>query len=312
MKYRKLGRTGLDVSILGFGGSSLGGAFREIDESEGIRTVHIALDHGINLIDTAPFYGLTKAETVLGKALKGIQRDRYLLATKVGRYGYKLPDFNFSAERVTRSVEESLKCLGVDHVDFIQVHDMEFGDLDMIVNETIPALRKVQAAGKARFIGITGLPVKLYRQVMDRVDVDQIQSYCHYCLNDTSLADQLPYFQEKGVAILNSAPLAMRLLSDEGPPDWHPAPPDLKAKCAEAAKYCRDRGSSIGKLALQFAVAHPGIPTNIVGTANPSRILQNIREIEEPLDVELLAGVLKILLPVHNVTWASGRPENNR
>ena len=312
MNYRKLGHTGLDVSILGFGGSSLGGAFREIDESEGIRTVHIALDHGINLIDTAPFYGLTKAETVLGKALKGIQRERYLLATKVGRYGYKLPEFDFSAARVTRSVEESLKRLGVDYVDFIQVHDMEFGDLDVIVNETIPALRKVQSAGKARYIGITGLPVKLYRQVMDRVDVDQIQSYCHYCLNDTSLADQLPYFHEKGVAILNSAPLAMRLLSDEGPPDWHPAPPDLKAKCAEAAKYCRDRGSNIGKLALQFAVAHPGIPTNIVGTANPGRILQNIREIEEPLDEELLAGVLKILRPVHNVTWPSGLPENNR
>jgi L-galactose dehydrogenase len=311
MKYRKLGRTGLDVSILGFGGSSLGGAFREIDESEGIRTVHLALDNGINLIDTAPFYGLTKAEAVLAKALKGIPRDRYLLATKVGRYGYKLPDFDFSAERVTRSVEQSLKRLGVDHVDFIQVHDMEFGDLDVIVNETIPALRQVQATGKARFVGITGLPVKLCREVMDRVDVDQIQSYCHYCLNDTSLADLLPYLQQKDVAILNSAPLAMRLLSDEGPPAWHPAPAELKAKCAEAAQYCRDRGSNIGKLALQFSVAHPGISTNIVGTANPERILQNIREIEEPLDEELLAGVLEVLRPVHNVSWPSGRPENN-
>ena len=155
MKYRPLGRTGLEVSVLGFGGSSLGNAFREIDDSEGIRTVHVAVDNGINLIDTAPYYGLTKAETVLGKALREIPREKYLLATKVARYGYKEKDFDFSAERVTRSVDESLARLGVDYVDFIQIHDMEFGSIEQIITETIPALREVQAAGKARFVGIT-------------------------------------------------------------------------------------------------------------------------------------------------------------
>ncbi len=311
MKYRRLGNTGLEVSTLGFGGSSLGSVFHEIDENEGIRTVHVAIDHGINLIDTAPFYGLTKAETVLGKALREIPREKYLLATKVARYGYKEKDFDFSAERVTRSVDESLARLGIDYIDFIQVHDMEFGSIEQILNETIPALRKVQAQGKARFVGITCLPTKLYRQVMDRIDVDQVQSYCHYCLNDTSLTDLLPYFKEKGVAVFNSAPLAMRLLSDEGPPDWHPAPAELKQKSAEAAAFCRERGASLGKLALQFSVANPDIPTNIVGSANPKRILQNIREIEEPLDQELLTSVMEILKPVHNLTWPSGRAENN-
>ena len=216
MKYRTLGHTGLKVSVLGFGGSSLGNAFREIDDTEGIRTVHVAVDNGINLIDTAPFYGLTKAETVLGKALREIPRDKYLLATKVARYGYKEEDFDFSAARVTRSVDESLARLGVDYVDFIQVHDMEFGSTKQIVTETIPALREVQRAGKARFVGITCLPIQLFLEVMDRVDVDQVQSYCHYCLNDTALADLLPYLQESGVAVFNSAPLAMRLLSARG------------------------------------------------------------------------------------------------
>ena len=311
MKYRKLGKTGLDVSILSLGGSSLGGVFGDVEESAALRTVHVAIDHGINLIDTAPFYGLTKAETVLGKALKGIPRDKYLLATKVARYGYKEKDFNFSPERVTRSIDESLERLGVDHIDFIQVHDMEFGNMDYIVGETIPALKKVQATGKVRYVGISSLPLHLQKYVMDRTEVDQIQSYCHYCLNDTALADFLPYLKERGVAIFNSAPLAMRLLSDEGPPEWHPAPQALKEKCAEAAKFCRERGTSLGKLALQFSVANPDIPTNIVGTANPDRIIQNIREIEEPLDPEILAGVQKILEPVHNMTWPSGRPENN-
>src|SRR5438067_217538 len=244
MKYRKLGNTGLEASILAFGGSSLGGEFGKIDESKGIRAVHVAIENGINLIDTAPYYGRTTAETVLGKALREIPREKYLLATKVGRYGKEQKDFDFSAERVTKGLDESLERLGVDHVDFIQVHDMEFGNIDQIVGETIPALRKLQAAGKARYVGITCLPVKLFRQVMDQVEVDQIQSYCHYCLTDTALADLLPYFKQKGIAIFNSAPLAMRLLSDQGAPEWHPAPAEVKARCKQAAAFCRERGSS--------------------------------------------------------------------
>jgi L-galactose dehydrogenase len=311
MNYRTLGATGVKVSALAYGGSSLGSAFSDIDEAEGIRSVHVALDHGINLIDTAPYYGATKAETVLGKALRGVARDRYILATKVARYGPTLADFDFSAERVTRSVDESLARIGVDYIDFIQVHDMEFGDLDQIVNETIPALRRIQATGKVRFVGISCLPVRLYKAVIDRVAVDQIQSYCHYCLSDTSLSDLLPYFQAKGVGIFNSAPLAMRLLSNEGPPAWHPAPAALVAKCAEAAALCKARGTDLGKLALQYSMAHPAIHTHIFGTASPSRVLQNLADAAAPLDPDLLADVLRILAPVHNLTWSSGRPENN-
>lgn len=311
MQYRPLGNTGLNVSVLAFGGSSLGSVFREIDERAGIRAVHVAIDHGINLIDTAPFYGNTLAETVLGRALRDIPRDRYLLATKVARYGDNAEDFDFSADRVTRSVDESLSRLGVDTIDFIQVHDIEFGSIDRIVEETIPALRRVQAAGKVRFVGISGLHVRLFRQVMDRVEVDQVQSYCHYCLNDTALAGLLPYLQERGVAIFNSAPLSMRLLSDAGPPAWHPAPQALRESCAEAARFCRERGSDLGKLALQFSVANTEIPTTIVGTASPDRVLENLRDIAEPIDPELLEGVLEILRPVHNRTWLSGLPENN-
>lgn len=311
MEYRILGQTGLQVSKLAFGGSSLGSVFRSVAEDDGIRTVHTALDHGINLIDTAPFYGLTKAESVLGKALKGVPRDRYLLATKVCRFGYKQEDFDFSAARVATSIDESLARLGIDHIDFIQVHDMEFGDIKQIINETLPALREAQCQGKVRFVGITCLPIRLYREVMEEFDVDQIQSYCHYALNDTALEEALPYLKEKGVGIFNSAPLAMRLLTQDGPPDWHPAPAEVKAKCAEAAAFCASQGADLAKLALQFSVAHPEMHTTIVGTANPDRILENIRQIEEPIDLDLLAKVQEILKPTHNVTWTSGRPENN-
>ncbi len=311
MQYRSLGNTGLQVSALGYGGSSLGSVFRDIDDAEGIRSVHVALDHGINLIDTAPYYGATKAEAVLGKALREIARDRYLLATKVARYGLKPEDFDFSAARVTQSVDESLACLGVDYVDFIQVHDIEFGHLPQIIHETIPALRRVQAAGKARFVGITGLHLALFLRVMNEVEVDQIQSYCHYCLYDNALADILPNLQKAGIGIFNSAPLSMRLLTNQGAPSWHPAPLEIQQKCAEAAEYCRKHGADIGKLALQFSVSNTDIHTNIIGTASPARVLENIRAAAEPLDPELLDAVLAILRPIHNKTWFSGIPENN-
>lgn len=311
MNYRPLGVTGLNVSEIGFGGSSLGAAFKEIDESEGIRAVRTAIDSGINLIDTAPFYGATKAESVLGKALHGVSRENYILATKVGRYGNHVEDFDFSAQRVVESVDESLERLGVEHIDFIQVHDIEFGSLQQIVDETLPALRALKEAGKVRFVGVTALPIQALRYVVEHAPIDQVQSYCHYCLNDTSLIDLLPLLREKGIALFSSAPLSMRLLSDAGPPDWHPAPDELKARCAEAAAYCRASGSSLGKLALQFSVSNPDIPTTIVGTSNPDRVLENIRDISEEIDEELLAAVRKILAPVKNLTWASGLPENN-
>jgi L-galactose dehydrogenase len=309
MDYRTLGKTGLKVSALSFGASSLGSEFRQIDEQEGIRTVHKALDLGINFIDVAPYYGRTKAESVLGRALKGIPRDRYYLETKVGRYDKDR--FDFSAARVTASVDESLARLGVDYVDVIQCHDIEFGDLDQIVHETLPALRELQGQGKVRFVGVTGLPLKVFRYVLDRADLDAILSYCHYSLNDTALLDLVPYLKKKGVGIINASPLSMRLLSNRGAPDWHPASEKIRETCAKAAAFCREQGVDIAALALQFSVANPDIPTTLVGTANPAHIEEDVRCIEKPLDEALLAEVMAILAPIHNETWPSGRPENN-
>jgi len=310
MEYRELGKTGLRVSALSYGASPLGSVFREIDEDKGIRTVHTAIDLGINFIDVSPYYGLTKAETVLGKALQEIPRDAYYLETKVGRYGDA--QFDFSAERVTASVNESLARMNVDYVDVIQCHDVEFGDLDQVVNETIPALRKLQEQGKVRFVGVTGLPLKIFRYVLDRTDLDAILSYCHYSLNDTALEELVPYLKEKGVGIINASPLSMGLLSNQGAPDWHPACDEIKHTCAQAAAFCRDQGVDIVQLAVQFSVSNTDLATTLVGTANPEHLRKNVKWLESPLDKELLAEVQAILAPIHGKTWSSGRPENNQ
>jgi L-galactose dehydrogenase len=309
MEYRVLGKTGLMVSALSLGASPLGSVFRPVDEAEGIRAVHTAIDLGINLIDVSPYYGLTKAETVLGKALKEISRDKYYLATKVGRYGDDV--FDFSAGRVAASLDDSLARLNVDYVDILQCHDVEFGDLDQVVNETLPALRKLQAQGKARFVGVTGLPLKVFRYVLERAALDTLLSYCHCCLNDTSLDTLTPYLKERQTGVINASPLSMGLLSNRGAPDWHPAPAEIKTACARAAAFCREQGQDISRLALQFSVAHPDLATTLVGTASPGNIAKNVRWLEEPMDRELLSQVMQMLEPVHNQTWPSGRPENN-
>jgi len=309
MRYRKLGNTGLDVSALSFGASSLGSVFRDTDERESIRTVHAALDAGINYIDVSPYYGLTKAETVLGKAIREIPRDRFLLSTKAGRYG--VDTFDFSHDRIMASIDESLSRLQTDYVDFFFLHDIEFVPAEIILEEAVPAAMRLKEQGKIRYWGISGLPLQLFEKMIPRIDADVILSYCHYSLNDTSLLDLLPILEERGIGLVNASPLSMGLLSTRGTPDWHPASPELKAACRKAAEFCAARGADIAKLAVQFSTANERIPTTLVSTANPDNIARNARWTLEPIDEELLRDVLELLEPVLGVTWVSGRPEYN-
>jgi aryl-alcohol dehydrogenase-like predicted oxidoreductase len=309
MQYRKLGKTGLDVSVLSFGASSLGSVFRETDDAEAVRTVHSALDSGINLIDVSPYYGLTKAETVLGKAIKEQPRDRFFLSTKAGRYGAE--EFDFTGKRIAASVEESFARLHTDYIDILYLHDIEFVPSAIILEEAIPALQRLKAEGKVRHIGICGLPMQLFETILPQVEVDAIISYCHYSLNDNSLLGLLPLLESKGIGLVNASPLSMGLLSTRGTPDWHPASAELKAACKRAAELCESRGYDIAKLAVQYSTSNDRIPTTLVSTANPDNIRKNAAWTEEPIDEELLKDVLEVLKPVHNETWVSGRPEYN-
>lgn len=311
MQYRPLGKTGLQVSVLSYGASSLGGVFGKTDDNEGIRTVHAALDLGINFIDVSPYYGATKAETVLGRALRGVARDRYILATKVGQYGEG--EFDFSAQRVVRSYEESCVRLGVDYIDLLQCHDIEFADLDQIVHETLPALIGLREAGRIGHIGITGLPTKVFPAVIDRVGSDVVEtilSFCRYALNDTALESLLPYFRTNQVGVINASPTGMGLLTERGVPGWHPAPRAVVEGCRRAVDYCRSVGVDIVKLAIQFATRNPQIATTLVGTASAENIRRNVAYVDEPVDLELMVRVREILRPIRNHNFTRGRPEN--
>lgn len=307
LEYRELGQTGLKVSALSFGASSLGSVFREINEKEGMRTVHTAIDNGINYIDVSPYYGLTKAETVLGKALKSIPRDQYILSTKAGRMSEH--EFDFSKEQIFQSLEESLRRLGTDYVDILLLHDIEFGSYRQVIEEGIPALKQLKVQGKIRYFGVSGLPLTIFDKVLKETDLDVILSYCHYSLNDTSLLTRIPFLKEKKIGVINASPLSMGLLSSRELASWHPASEEIKKICKQAAEYCESQGEDLAKLAIQFSTQNPLIPTTLVSTASSSNILKNIKWTEEPIDTQLLEEVLRILQPIHNQTWPSGTEE---
>lgn len=309
MQYRPLGRTGLQLSWLSFGASSLGQEFRRVDLQEAIRSVRVALDLGMNFIDTSPFYGRGMSECLLGIALRDVPRDRYLLGTKLGRYD--LAHFDFTARRVVESVDVSLHRMGVEYLDIMLCHDIEFVDMSQIVEETLPALRKVQQEGKVRFVGISGYPMNIFKYVLDRTDLDVVLSYNHYTLQNTMLADLVPYLKQKNVGIMNAAPFSARLLTNALLPPWHKATPEVRAACARAAEHCAANGIDIAQLALQFSLAHSDLSTCIVGSANPENVRKWVEWSEQPLDRKLLAEVQEILKPIHNWFYIEGRPENN-
>ncbi|HLF94065.1 MAG TPA: aldo/keto reductase [Planctomycetota bacterium] len=309
MKSRPLGKTGLQLPILSFGASSLGAEFRSIDIQEAMKTVRVALDCGMTFIDTSPFYGRGMSEVLLGVALQDVPRDRYLLGSKLGRYD--AAHFDFSAKRVVESVDVSLKRMRVDHLDICLCHDLEFVEMSQIVEETLPALRKVQQQGKVRFVGVSGYPMKMFRYVLERAPIDVMLSYNHYTLQNTMLEGLIPLAKAKGTGVMNAAPFSARLLSNAPLPSWHKATPEVREVARKAADHAAKRGSDIAKLAVQFSIRNPDIATCIAGSASPERVAEWAKWVEEPVDEGLLKEVQAILAPIKDWFYLEGRPENN-
>lgn len=307
MIYNEIGKTGMKVSNLSFGASSLGGVFHDIREAEGIRAVSTAVEKGMNFIDVSPYYGHYKAETVLGKALKDLPRDAYYLSTKVGRYGKDgVNTWDYSAKRATESVYESMERLNIDYIDLINVHDIEFADLNQIVTETLPALVELRTKGIVKHVGITDLQLENLQWVIEHSapgSVESILNFCHYCLNDDKLADFLDFFEAHNIGVINASPLSMGLLSQRGVPSWHPAPISLVEACKKAVQHCSSKGCAIEKLAIQYSISNPRIATTLFSSANPENVEMNIQYAEEAIDWNLVQEVQDIIGDQKRVSW---------
>lgn len=302
----------MKVSALSFGASSLGGVFHQIKEEEAIEAVFAAIDGGMNFIDVSPYYGHYKAETVLGKALQQIDRKKYYLSTKVGRYGKDgVNTWDYSAKRAKESVYESLDRLHIDHIDLINVHDIEFqaglpGGLQKVVDETLPALVELKQEGVVGHVGITDLQPENIKWVIEHVPAGTVEAtlcFCHYSLNDELLNDYFDFFEAHKVGIINASPLSMGLLSTRGVPDWHPAPKALVEACRKAVEYANSKGYPIEKLAIQYAVSNPRIATTLFSSANPDNVRKNIAYAEAPIDWQLVKEVQAIIGDQMRVRW---------
>ena len=309
MEKRRLGKTDMDISVLSFGASSLGAEFRKIDLNEAVKSVHVALDQGMNFIDTSPYYGRGLSESLLGFALDGIPRDSYYLGTKLGRYAPS--HFDFSAKRVRESVDISLERMRTDYLDIILCHDIEFVDMQQIWDETIPELYRLKEAGKVKHIGVSGYPMKIFREAAAHSDIDLILSYNHYTLQNTMLEDLVDEMHAKQIGIMNAAPFSARLLTNAPLPEWHKATDSVREICKQAAQHCTAAGVDIAKLALQFSIANENMITCITGSANPGRVAQWCEWLQEPLDHQLVKEVQDILAPIHNWFYVECLPENS-
>jgi aryl-alcohol dehydrogenase-like predicted oxidoreductase len=310
MQKRPLGRTGLQLPVLSFGASSLGAEFRRVTLEEALTSVRVALDCGLDFIDTSPYYGRGMSEVLLGLALQGVPRESYTLCTKLGRY--HVNHFDFSARRVAESIDVSLHRLGTDHLDIVLCHDIEFVPMQQIVDETLPALRRAREAGKVRFLGFSCYPMKAFQFILERTDVDCVLSYNQYTLQNTRFADELvPLLKARGIGAMNAGPFSARLLTNAPLPVWLKEPENVKAAARRAAELCAARGVDLAQLALQYSCAHPDIATTIAGSANPANIRRWVQWLAEPIDQALLREVQAVFAPVKNLGHLEGLPENN-
>ena len=309
MKYSTLGKTGLTVSTIGFGCAPLGDEYGAIDDAAAIHTVHHAVARGINFFDTSPYYGRTLSETRLGQALKG-KREQVVLATKGGRFDAPLETgFDFSYDSIIQMCEASLRRLQTDWIDVYQLHDIEFGRIEDVV-EGVRALHDLKQQGKVRFIGVTGFPVDLLRHMVETHDLDVTLSYCHGNLLNQRMNDVLaPIVKTKRMGLINASITHMGILTHRGPQPWHPASEPIKAAGRAAAAWCAERGASLPQLAIQYALQNELVDTALLGTRTVGELESSIDLLDKPIDLDLLAGVQKIIAPVVNRSWPSGYPQ---
>lgn len=308
MDYRKLGRTDLEISVLGYGASPLGNEFEEINAREGERAVHMAIDYGINFFDTSPYYGRTLSEERLGRAL-GPKRKQIVLATKCGRYD--IDKFDFSADRVRASIDESLRRLRTDYIDLFQMHDIEFVDCAQVVDEALPVAQELQQAGKCRYVGITGFPLVMLRDVASRAPVDSILSYSRYNLMVDDLDVKLrPFCAERGIGLINAAPLHLRILTERGAPTWHPASQQVKQAGARIGALCRSRGVDVSDVAMKFCYDYPHTACVLVGMSKTRHVERNFNAFRFEMPTGLLDEICSLVEPVRNQIWPTGLPEN--
>ncbi len=329
MEYSPLGKTGLMVSRISYGGAGLGNIYTGTDEDDAVRCVRRAVDeYGINYFDTAPSYGLgALGEKRLGKALEDGYRDRVVLASKCGDYlaGDARESWvrNCSGEAVRIQLEHQLRRLRTDHLDVLQIHDIDSHPLDRLLEDTIPAMERLRREGKVRFLGITSIHLPSLRYILERTEsMDVVLTFGRYNLMDTSLVG---YFDDlrarKGFGLLNCSVLFMGLISEKTISGEYRTTEVMSRRegfektrkaLEQAAAVCAEAGTNLASLGVQFGCDCPFCDSTLISMARTSRLDQNMELLKRPYDRALAGKVSSILKSASLIPDSFGivRPED--
>lgn len=311
MSLRKatLGRSGLEVSVVGLGTSGLGGVFGLVSVDEGVATVQAALQAGITLFDTAPAYGATRSEQVLGLALRGVPRGRFVLSTKAGKTTDAAGEdhFDFSEGAIRRSVDASLRRLGVDVLDIVHLHDFDREGgrhFARAMDEGFRALQAMKTEGLIRAVGAGIYDMRAWKRVLSEADLDVALVHNHHTLCDLRVFELLPLIETSGIGVINAAPFASGLLSGEDVPDWHPAATEARRRFREAAEAATALGLPLPEMALSFSCQEPRLPVTLFGCTGPEQLGRNLLWAGRRVDPRKVAAVQRLLEPYMHHQWA--------
>jgi len=302
-----LGFTDLYLSVVGVGCGPFAGGYGDISVPTAKEIVLKALEQGLNFFDTAPYYSskVARSEEILGQALKGIPRNSYIVNTKTGRDKVNGENvLNYTASGVRKSFERSLQRLQLDYVDMLTLHDVEFApSIDIMVNEALPEMRKLQKEGKARYIGISGYPIDVLLIIARKFPLDFVLSYSQYGIQNERLTYYIDELRKLGCGVFNAAPIALGFFTPRGPPVFHQAPKEMLQLSSVIAKLCADKGVDVSLIANKYALQEPlsrdgKIVTTLIGVSSPEQLLSAKKSFTEPItkkEAETITEVKKIL-----------------
>jgi D-threo-aldose 1-dehydrogenase len=305
---RPLGASGLVPSALALGAAPLGNLYEPLEDEQAYATVRRGLECGLRYLDTAPHYGLGVSERRLGAVLRAVPRNSYLLSTKAGRLlrertpGERPPDegyvagpplkrvWDFSADGIRRSLEESLERLGLDRVDLLYLHDPDEFE-SQVVQTAYPALARLRAEGLVRAIGVGMNQSAMLARFAARLDLDAVLLAGRYTLLEQgALEDLLPACAQRGVAVVIGGALNSGLLADPRPGaryDYAAAPEALVGRAQAIAEVCARHEVPLLAAALQFPLGHPAVACVLVGARSPAEVSANADAFAVPIPDEL-------------------------
>ncbi|MBI3970547.1 MAG: aldo/keto reductase [Chloroflexi bacterium] len=292
MDYTTLGRTGVTVSRLGFGGAPIGGLYgRAIAEAQAVATVHRALDLGITFLDTAPLYGEGQSERYVGRALASYAGPRPVVGTKVGR----IPrHFDYSYDMTLASVDASLERLGLDYLPLVYLHAVHLApSMAQVLSPqgALGALRRLQSEGVIGWVGV-GTPDPIIADYIASGEVDVALVANCYDLIDRSAAERiLPLAAERSVGVVIGGPYGTGILATGAGPGakyrYRDAPPEIFARVRRYERVCREFGVSLKAVALRFCLRHPAVHAVIPGMASPQEVEETVAAFSEHVPAEI-------------------------